>query len=283
MLQVVFSRANLAKKKSKIAKTDFKCYFCLDFYFNKMKTVLKYPYCVFQWLVVLPLCALATILTAISTTFLSFCTKNPRVWAFPSRCWSRFTCAICFVRVSVEGWENIPDKNKSYIFVANHQSMFDIWLIYGWLDRPFSWIMKQELRKVPFVGKACESIGHIFVDRSSAMAAKNSIINAKKRLQNGSSVVIFPEGTRSKNGKVGVFKRGAFTLASDVHLPIVPITIVGAYDRMNRNAFFVTPGRMKMIIHPPIEASAAQNEQETRRLANMAREIIVSGLPAKYR
>jgi 1-acyl-sn-glycerol-3-phosphate acyltransferase len=137
--------------------------------------------------------------------------------------------------------------------------------------------MKKELRKIPLVGKACEDVGHIFIDRSHPVAAKKSIALAEEKLSNGNCVVIFPEGTRSHDGNVGTFKRGAFSIAADINLPIVPITIDGAYKRMSRKSFFIMPGRIKLIIHKPIENTTILNEQEIRTLANKVREIVVSG------
>lgn len=189
-------------------------------------------------------------------------------------------CFLSFVRVKVEGLDNL-DENQSYIFVANHQSIFDIWVVYGWLNKPFSWIMKKELRKIPLIGSACEAAGHIFIDRSNPMAAKKSIETAERKLSNGNGIVVFPEGTRSADGTVGKFKRGAFNIASDINLPIVPITIIGAYERLSRKAIFVNPGKIKMIIHKPIAKTSNLSEQEIRTLANEVRDIIISGFAAK--
>lgn len=242
-----------------------------------MKNLFKYIFFVYQWVILLPVSAVATILTAVITIIFSYTTKNITVKSIPAKWWSRFMCYASFISVSVEGLENI-NKNQSYVIVANHQSMFDIWLIYGWLGSPFSWVMKKELRKIPFVGLACEKVGHIFVDRSNAIEAKKSIQAAEKKLQNGNCVVVFPEGTRTKDGKVGSFKRGAFNMASDLHLPIVPISIIGAYECMSRYDWQVTPGKLKMKIHKPIPCNTNLTEQETRILANRVREIIIEGM-----
>ncbi len=242
-----------------------------------MNKIFRPFFFVYQWFIAFPILAVATILTCLSTILLAYTAKTMKVKSIPAQWWSRLICYMAFMRISVEGRENI-DPNESYIFAANHQSAFDIWLIYGWLNHPFSWIMKKELRKIPLVGAACASIGHIFIDRSSAVEAKKSIDNAKKILQNGNSIVIFPEGTRSSTGKVGVFKRGGFALASDLNLRIVPITIIGAYDRMSRHTSQVTPGRLKMVIHPPISFKPDATELETRESISQVRDVIVKGL-----
>ena len=174
---------------------------------------------------------------------------------YPGRVLGRIMCFLALTRIKIIGNENI-DPQKSYIFVANHQSMFDIFLIYGYLNAKFKWIMKQEIRKTPLLGKACESMGHIFVDRSSPMRAQKSLEEAKDRLLQGSnSVFLFPEGTRSANGKIGRFKRGAFTIARDLHLPIIPVTISGAYNVLPKNGWYITPGKITMTIHQPIDTT----------------------------
>lgn len=207
---------------------------------------------VYQWFVFIPLFIVATVVTALATIVFSALFGDREITYMPARHWSRFACYGMFITVSVEGAENIsPDR--SYVFAANHQSMYDIFLVYGWLDSRFKWIMKKELRKVPFVGAACEAAGHIFIDRTSPIAAKKSIDAASRKLVNGSSVVIFPEGTRSIDGQLGKFKRGAFLLASEIKLPIVPLTIKGTFEAMPVWSYIIRPVRLTLIIHQPIE------------------------------
>ena len=120
------------------------------------------------------------------------------------------------------------------------------------IETAIKWNKKKEVHKIPFVGKACDSAGHIFVDRTSARGAKKSIEQAEEKLRKGASVVIFPEGTRTKNGKLGRFKKGAFMIAADLHLPVVPITIRGAYEVLPYNSAYIKPGTIEMIVHEPI-------------------------------
>ena len=115
--------------------------------------------------------------------------------------------------------------------------------------------MKKSLEKVPFVGIACKSSGHIMVDRSSPSAIKSTMDEAKSKLKNGMSLVVFPEGTRTRNGKMQPFKRGAFKLALDFNLPVVPITIDGSYKVLPRNTYNITPGKIVLTIHAPIMPS----------------------------
>ena len=169
---------------------------------------------------------------------------------------------ISLVKVEVKGRENIKD-NESYIFVANHQGAYDIFLIYGYLNHNFKWVLKHTLRKVPMVGKACEAAKHIFVDRTNPKGIKRTIEEAKNTLKDGMSVVIFPEGTRSPDGQMKKFKRGAFQLAVDLNMPVVPMTINGSYKILSKTSFFVNPGKLTLTIHKPIMPPAEGFDMDT--------------------
>ena len=201
-----------------------------------------------------------TVITAISTIILSPIFPNSTVSHFPAKWWSRLICYLLFIRVKVTGVEKLKITD-SYIVAANHQSIFDVFVMYGWLPNIFKWIMKAELRKIPLVGKACESAGHIFIDRSNPIAAQKSLKRAEKQLINGVSVVIFPEGTRTKTGSMSRFKKGAFRIATDLSLPIVPVTIKGSFECLPRNTMYVSPGVIEMIFHNPIDVKLYNTEQ----------------------
>jgi len=212
---------------------------------------------IYQWIIAFPLLFAITILVALVTIILSPLFPNSKLSYYPARWWGGLICKLCFVRVKVTGLEYLKPK-QSYIFSLNHQSIFDIFVVYGWLPDIFKWIMKIELRKIPFVGIACESAGHIFIDRRNPIAAKRSIEKAEMQLKNGVSLVAFPEGTRTYTGEMGKFKREAFHIASDLLLPIVPVTLRGSFERLHRNTIQVTPGTIEMQIHRPIEINPDQ-------------------------
>jgi 1-acyl-sn-glycerol-3-phosphate acyltransferase len=178
--------------------------------------------------------------------------------------------------VKVIGVENM-DKRQSYVVVSNHQSQFDIFVLYGWLGVDFKWVIKQELRKVPAIGIACEKIGHIFIDRSNRERALASLHQAKKNIVNGTSVIFFPEGTRSQDGSLGLFKKGAFKMAIDLELPILPITIVGTKEILPSNSMDLFPGKARMIIHRPID-TAGFNDGNLQNLIEATYSVIKSGL-----
>ena len=154
-----------------------------------MKRTINPFWLLYLVLVFLPLGAFVTVVASILTIIFSFI--GDYRWCYmPAKYWGRLLCYLSFVRVDVIGSSNY-DTNQSYIFVANHQSIYDIFVIYGWLINKFKWIMKNSLRKIPFVGFACHKAGHIFIDRSNPIRAKHSIDEAEKKLRNGSSIVIF--------------------------------------------------------------------------------------------
>ena len=174
------------------------------------------------------------------------------------------------------GRDNI-DKNTSYVFVANHQGAYDIWSIYGYLNHNFKWLMKKELEKVALVGFACKCAGHIFVDDSSIGGIKETISESEATLQHGMSLVIFPEGSRSWDGKMIPFKRGAFMLAAEFKLPVVPVTIDGSFKAMPRFTYNMTPTTIRLTIHKPIYPG--ERGFNTKLLMAQCREAINSALP----
>lgn len=214
----------------------------------------------YKWLVFIPLMLVASIVFALLSALLAL-TVSPKAGNFTGHCWARVACWLTPVLAFVKGRENIK-KNKSYIIVANHQTGWDIFLLYGYLPISFSWLMKKELRKVPFIGYASEKVGHIFIDRSSPRAAIKSLEEAKNKLVNGNSVVIFPEGTRSRKKEMRPFKKGAFKLAFELELDILPVTIVNSYKIKREGFFNIMPAKAGLVIHPAITTSHYENDLE---------------------
>ena len=238
-----------------------------------MLRILYQPY---KWLIFAPYLAVSTLFFGSLTMVLAVVT-NPRITSFIcGTIWARLNGYLTPIRVKVTGRENI-DQTQSYVIVANHQSQYDIFVLYGWLGIDFKWVMKQELRKVPGIGIGCEKVGHIFIDRSNHEKALASLRAAKEKIVNGTSVIFFPEGTRSRDGSLGVFKKGAFKMAVDLRLPILPITIVGTRDILPTDSVDLFPGRARMIIHKPIDTGGYKDDN-LDELVDRARGIIGSGL-----
>lgn len=240
-----------------------------------MRKVLYILYQPYKWLIFLPFGILNTLFFSI-IAFLIASLISQKAGGYCGTIWARVNAFFTPVFVTVSGKENI-NKHTSYIVVANHQSNYDIFLIYGWLGIDFKWVMKMELRKVPGIGISCEKIGHIFIDRTNTQVAIESMNKVKQKLVNGTSVVIFPEGSRSKTGEMGPYKRGAFRLAFDIGLPILPITLIGTHDILPAKTFNLFPGKAKMIIHKPIDITKYSIE-EIDKLMKDTSEIISAPL-----
>lgn len=243
-----------------------------------VKNILVFLY---QWLIFVPIFILLTLITALTVIVMAPLFGN-RFWGYyPPKWWSRLTCWLALCRVKTSGHENL-DPRQSYVFVANHQSAFDIFLVYGFLNQNIKWMQKQSLRKIPFVGFASEKAGHVFVDSSNPAARAASIKKAKEQIVEGVSMVIFPEGARSRSGKLGRFKRGAYYMAHNMKLPVVPLTINGAYDVLKRDGFRLRPGKMELVIHRPIPTDSF-TEAEISGLIEETGETIHSALWKKYK
>lgn len=185
--------------------------------------------------------------------------------------WARYNARVSLSKVEVIGRENI-DPNQSYIIVANHNSHFDILAVYGWLGIDLRWVIKQELRKVPAIGYACEKLGHVFVDRSTRGSGMRSVSKVKEDIKGGTSIIFFPEGTRSADPELRKFKMGAFNLAKELDLPILPVTINGSGSILPPNTMNLIPGKMDLIVHEPISST----DKTAAELSNLSRQVIGS-------
>ena len=247
-----------------------------------MKYLIKFFSIIYSTFIFVPLAILVSTIIFILIIVMTPIAGEGKWGYYPGRVLGRIMCTLALTRVKIIGNENI-DPNKSYIFVANHQSMFDIFLVYGYLNAKFKWIMKQEIRNRPLLGKACESMGHIFVDRSNPMRAQKSLKEAEQRLLQGhNSIFLFPEGTRSANGKVGRFKRGAFTIARDLHFPIIPVSISGAHNVLPKGGWYITPGTITMTIHQSIDTTNL-NDDNLNEMIDNVKDIVAKDVKTKIK
>lgn len=237
------------------------------------KTVFHWVYQPYKWLVFLPTVLISTNLVTVCIAIATSLGFTKRLWILPM-IWARINTWVTPVKVTVAGRENIK-PGQSYVVVANHLSHFDILAVYGWLGIDFRWVMKQELRRVPALGYACVMLGHVYIDRSNPEAAKQSIDSAKHQLKDGTSIFFFPEGTRSVSGEIQPFKKGAFHLAKELGLPVLPISIRGTHEILPANSLNLSPGTAELLIHAPIEV---RDDLDPDQLMFQAREIIKSGL-----
>lgn len=237
-------------------------------------------YRIYQLCIMAPVLLVLTAITAVLTIIATFC-GGARWWGYHlPRLWAKAFCWFTLVKVEVRGRENIRD-GQSYVFVANHQGAYDIFAIYGYLNHNFRWMMKKSLEKIPLVGFSCRISGHIMVDNSSPSAIRETMQAAEKQLAGGMSVVVFPEGSRTRDGHLQRFKRGAYTLATEFNLPVVPLTIDGAYKVYPRWALLPHWGKIILTIHKPIVADESGHDLHV--LMDATRAAIASALPLENR
>jgi len=231
--------------------------------------------------VLIPLGLLLTLLTGWATMLVAMVWSPRAAGRYVAASWGRLICWLTPVRVSVEGAEN-ANPERTYVVVCNHQSQYDILVVYGWLKLDLRWVLKAELRKVPGIGIGCEKAGHIFVERGNPEQTRVSVDNAVQKLGHGVGILFFAEGTRSLDGKLKAFKKGAFRVATSQNLPVLPITIVGTHEVQASKSMIITPGRVRLVIHPAIEVQGGQ-ATDIRELMTTTREVIASALPEQQR
>jgi len=189
-----------------------------------------------------------------------------------SSLWGRWLCILNGIQVDVEGLEYIR-QDQAQILVANHQGYFDIFALSGFLPLQIRWVAKSSLFKIPFVGWSIAASGYIPVDRSNRKKSYQAFLATIEKLKAGNSIVIFPEGTRSEDGKIGPFKKGGLLLSVRSGAPLVPVTLLGTGSIIKKGSGIIRPGRIQIIISPPISSQAVKDEREENVLRNL-RDII---------
>ena len=246
-----------------------------------MRKLLFWPYQLYVWLIFFPLVLILTVVFSSLTIIFSMLVDSnfaSRVFAVT---WAKWLAWLTPISMTVLGAEN-ASRGRSYVVVSNHQSMYDILVIYGWLELDLKWVMKQELRKMPAIGIGCEKAGHIFVDRKNPKRARQALEEALQRLGNGIGILFFAEGTRSMDGRLLPFKKGAFRTAIEQQLPLLPITVVGTTDILPNKTVSLFPGRAQLVIHPAIETRGMDLSQMDD-LMTASKKAIASALPERLR
>ena len=193
-----------------------------------------------------------------------------------ARFWSRLVLGVPGVRLKVE--QRAPlDPRRPYIFMCNHASMIDIWAGFVAVPVSFRFIAKKQLSRIPLFGWAMWAGRFIFIDRQNAVAARRSIEEAARRIKSGQSVVIYPEGTRTRDGRLMPFKKGGFHLAIDSGADIVPMAIEGTRALMPRGAMLIRPGEVRLQIGEPIP-TAGLGPGDRERLVKQVRDRIAEML-----
>lgn len=193
------------------------------------------------------------------TIFVSFFSKTGDAPHLVARAWARSILFVSGIKVTVNGTSNL-ESGRSFIYMVNHQSNFDIPVLLGCLPVQFRWLAKAELFKIPLFGRGMRGCGYISIDRSDRAAAIESLNAAAGIIKSGTSVLIFPEGTRSMDGNVKSFKKGGFVLTVDAGVPIIPIVIHGTWAIMPKKRLLITPHPVALEILPPVDTSVYSRE-----------------------
>ena len=192
-----------------------------------------------------------------------------------SKVWARSIIFLSRVRVRVEGLENIPEG--PCIFMSNHQSYFDVICLIAYLPRPARFVAKRILKFIPIFGQLMWATGHIIIDRKNPKQAWAELDRAVEKIKKGTSVLIFPEGTRSPDHRLGEFKKGGFVLAIKSGVPIVPISITGTQSMMPKGKYsFKRPELIEIKIREPIYVQGYSMERK-EELIEKARTAIIKG------
>ncbi|MDX1548343.1 MAG: lysophospholipid acyltransferase family protein [Rhodothermales bacterium] len=194
--------------------------------------------------------------------------RNFKRWA---GLWGRMILRGSGIRVTVEG--ALPDPARPCVFVANHQNALDVPVLAGYLPAPFGFVAKAELARVPFLGFAIRQSASLFIDRSEPRRSLASIQRAGERIRGGNSVLIFPEGRRTWSGRLDAFMKGAFILAVEAGVPLVPVTLVDAYRLLDERHGAARPGRVHVVLGTPIDLAGKRRRDVLALMAAVREEM----------
>jgi 1-acyl-sn-glycerol-3-phosphate acyltransferase len=240
------------------------------------RRVLRWLYFPYQWLVFMPFLGATTLVMGCVAVVVAI--FAPRVAFHFGTVWAWLLCRVNPTWVTIAGRGHAA-PGRSYIILSNHQSHFDILAFYGHWGRQFRWVIKEELRKVPGLGWYCAAGGHIFIDRSSREKSIESLRRARPLLEGGISVMFFPEGTRSRDGRLREFKKGGFMMALDLGLPILPVSISGTRHVLPGRTLRLLPGRVRITIHEPIDVAQYGPDRRDELMADVRRAIAAGLTP----
>jgi 1-acyl-sn-glycerol-3-phosphate acyltransferase len=191
--------------------------------------------------------------------------RKGRVFHFLARLWARGVLMICGLRVTVKGQEKL-DFGTTYVYVSNHASLLDIPVVVARIPDQIRIVYKKELEAIPVFGWGLKWGSYIAMDRSNRAEAMKSIETAARRIRHGASVLLFAEGTRTRDGKLQAFKRGAFNLAVRSGVPVVPLTINGTFAILPKHSISARPGRVELVLASPIPVNPSGGKEEEMQL-----------------
>ncbi len=221
------------------------------------------------------LCALYTVFWSLPAVVLAVVDRSGESVVWIARRWIRWVLASCGIRVVQVGTEHV-DPGRSYVFMSNHQSVFDIAVLVHTLPVSFRFVAKKELTRIPFFGWALLASDHVLIDRGNRERSVRSLRRAVERLRAGSSVIIFPEGTRSPTGELREFKSGGFQLAIEAQVAILPVTVSGTQHITPKSSLRIESGVVKVVYGKPIDTQGLAMS-ERKALKDLVRLAIQQG------
>ena len=217
------------------------------------------------WIAAIPLSIFALISSPID--------RSGRTFHWTSRVWSGFILGLFHIRVKTRGAEFL-DPARHYVYISNHASGIDIPAVVVGIPDDIRFVLKKELTRIPIWGWALKYGHYIVIDRGKARDAMKSLDEAAERMRNGASVFLFAEGTRTRDGKLQKFKRGAFTLAIKSGIPIVPVTINNTFSILPKGSLRVQPADIELVFGKPIPTMLLDGREAEQQLMEQVREAI---------
>lgn len=212
-----------------------------------------------------------TLITCMVGLFLLLFLNQKQTILFTSKYWSWLILKVSKVKVKILGAENIP-RDKTTIYVANHESSFDIPALYQALGVPMFFMVKSQFRKIPIFSWYLKALGMVFVNKNNRKDILDSLDTAVKEINKGKNLISFPEGTRSRDGNMKHFKQGTFVLAKETKVNIVPVAILGARE-VNKPGYLIKSGFITLVIGPPI-ITAKYDSVRPRTYARVVEEKV---------
>jgi 1-acyl-sn-glycerol-3-phosphate acyltransferase len=216
---------------------------------------------------------LITFIMSLAAICAAFFSRNGNGPHKIGRWWAKSILGASGIKVKVKGIENL-DLEKPCVFMCNHQSNFDIFVLFSALPAQFRWIAKAELFKIPLFGRAMRGAGYISIERKDRRKAIQSLREAADKIRSGVSVMIFPEGTRSLDGNIGEFKKGVFFLAHDAGVQIIPVVLNGTWSIMSKDSLAIRPGNVTLSILPPVNVTDYSKTDKSRLIEDVREKIV---------
>jgi 1-acyl-sn-glycerol-3-phosphate acyltransferase len=226
------------------------------------------------WLI--PLISLYTLVLGAISLASALVDRRGRTAHWCARTWSWLILATTGVRVRTSGIDQVPDG--SYVFVSNHQSIYDIPILFTHVPFQLRIIAKASLGAFPVLGWHLRYTGHLLVDR--LRAGVSTLRQVARLVLRGHSLIVFPEGTRSVDGRVGPFKRGLFLVAVESGLPVVPVAVIGSRHVMRKGRLMTCPGYVELVVHAPIQ-TVGLGRQDVRSLVERVHAVIAATVSSR--